>query len=77
MTNVAGIDWASEEHALCVVDEAGTRLRERVVAHAETGMTMANTRNRMKLRRERLVFIGTGDRSCLAFPRAEGFAWAE
>jgi transposase len=38
MTNVAGIDWASEEHALCVVDEAGTRLRERVVAHEETGV---------------------------------------
>jgi hypothetical protein len=38
MTNVAGIDWASEEHALCVVDETGTRLRERVVAHEETGI---------------------------------------
>src|SRR2546425_3721520 len=38
MTNVAGIDWASEEHALCVVDEAGTCLRERVVAHEETGV---------------------------------------
>ena len=38
MTNVAGIDWASEQHALCVVDEAGTRLRERVVAHEETGI---------------------------------------
>jgi transposase len=38
MTNIAGIDWASEEHALCVVDEAGTRLRERVVAHEETGI---------------------------------------
>ena len=38
MTKIAGIDWASEEHALCVVDEAGTRLRERVVAHEETGV---------------------------------------
>ena len=38
MTNVAGIDWASEEHTLCVVDEAGTRLRERAVAHEETGV---------------------------------------
>jgi transposase len=35
MANVAGIDWASEEHALCVADEAGTRLRERLVAHDE------------------------------------------
>src|SRR3989454_10122135 len=38
MANVAGIDWASEEHAVCVVDEAGTPLRERVVAHDEAGI---------------------------------------
>lgn len=38
MANVAGIDWASEEHALCVVDEAGKRLRERLVAHDEAGI---------------------------------------
>jgi transposase len=35
MEKFAGIDWASEEHALCVVDEAGMRLRERLVAHDE------------------------------------------
>jgi transposase len=40
MTNVAGIDWASEEHALCVVDATGTRLRERLVAHDEAGIAM-------------------------------------
>ena len=38
MANVAGIDWASEEHALCVVDAAGTRLREHLVAHDEAGI---------------------------------------
>ena len=38
MANVAGIDWASEEHAVCVVDEAGMQLRERLVAHDETGI---------------------------------------
>lgn len=34
----AGIDWAAEEHALCVVDGAGLRLRERMVPHEEAGI---------------------------------------
>lgn len=38
MEKFAGIDWASAEHALCVVDEAGARLRERLVAHEETAI---------------------------------------
>jgi len=38
MANVAGIDWASEEHALCVVDDAGMRVRERLVSHDEAGI---------------------------------------
>ena len=38
MEKVAGIDWASAEHALCVVDEAGRRLRERLVPHDEAGI---------------------------------------
>lgn len=38
MAKVAGIDWASEEHALCVVDEAGLRVRERLVRHDEAGI---------------------------------------
>lgn len=38
MGNVAGIDWASEEHAVCVVDEKGMRVRERLVAHDEAGI---------------------------------------
>lgn len=38
MEKFAGIDWASAEHALCVVDEAGERLRERLVDHSEAGI---------------------------------------
>jgi len=38
MAKVAGIDWASEEHALCVVDEAGLPVRERLVRHDEKGI---------------------------------------
>ena len=38
MEKFAGIDWASAEHALCVVDEAGRRLRERLVDHDEAGI---------------------------------------
>lgn len=38
MEKFAGIDWASEQHAVCVVDEAGMRLRERLVAHDEAAI---------------------------------------
>jgi transposase len=38
MEKFAGIDWASAEHALCVVDEAGARLREQSVPHEEAGI---------------------------------------
>jgi transposase len=34
----AGIDWASEENALCVVDAAGGRLAEAMFAHDEAGI---------------------------------------
>lgn len=34
----AGIDWASEEHALCVVDAAGQRLAAEFFAHTEAGI---------------------------------------
>ena len=34
----AGIDWASEENALCVVDAAGRRLAEAMFAHDEAGI---------------------------------------
>jgi transposase len=35
----AGVDWASAEHAVCVVDEHGRRLLERTVAHDELGLS--------------------------------------
>jgi transposase len=35
---MGGIDWASEEHRLCVVDEDGMRVRERAVRHDEEGI---------------------------------------
>jgi transposase len=38
MRSFAGIDWASEEHAVCVVDQAGSRLVERALAHDEDGL---------------------------------------
>lgn len=34
----AGVDWAKEEHAVCVVDEAGRPLSERRFAHDEQGL---------------------------------------
>lgn len=36
---MGGIDWASEIHALCVVDEQGARVRERMVDHSEAGIS--------------------------------------
>ncbi|MDP8944230.1 MAG: IS110 family transposase [Actinomycetota bacterium] len=36
--NSAGVDWAKEEHAVCVVDEAGRFLSERRFAHDERGL---------------------------------------
>ena len=38
MERTAGVDWASEEHAVCVVDEHGRRLSERCFTHSEQGL---------------------------------------
>jgi transposase len=38
MGNVAGIDWASEEHAVCVVDEDARIVEGRRVTHDEIGI---------------------------------------
>ena len=38
METFAGIDWASEEHALCVVDEGGRALAGEMHAHEEAGI---------------------------------------
>jgi transposase len=39
MEVVGGIDWASEEHRLCLVDETGQRLLERRVSHDEQALS--------------------------------------
>jgi transposase len=38
MQVVAGIDWASEEHRLCLVDEDGQKLLERRISHNEQAL---------------------------------------
>lgn len=50
----AGIDWAAEENALCVVDAAGGRLAEAMFAHDEAGIRALLARLR-ELRVERLA----------------------
>jgi hypothetical protein len=38
-TRIAGLDWAKDEHALCVLEEASGRvLLERPYAHQEEGV---------------------------------------
>jgi hypothetical protein len=39
METIGGIDWASEEHRLCLVDDGGRRLLDQRVAHDEQGIT--------------------------------------
>jgi hypothetical protein len=34
----AGIDWATQKHAVCVVDVLGKRVREVQVEHSEAGL---------------------------------------
>ena len=36
--DVAGIDWASEEHALCVVDDTGVSVAGELFSHEESGI---------------------------------------
>lgn len=38
MNRCAGVDWAKEEHRVCVLDEAGRLVSERRVAHDERGI---------------------------------------
>src|SRR5918994_7710623 len=38
METFAGIDWASEEHALCVVDEEGAAVAGEIFEHDEGGV---------------------------------------
>ena len=37
-TRAAGIDWAKDEHALCVLEEAGRKIFEGRFAHDERGL---------------------------------------
>lgn len=50
----AGIDWATEENALCVVDAGGERLAEGMFAHDEAGIRALVARMR-ELRVERVA----------------------
>ena len=35
----AGVDWASADHAVCVIDAVGTVLWRHTVSHSRTGLT--------------------------------------
>ena len=39
----AGIDWASDEHAVAVVDAGGVQLRRATVAHTKSGLNQLVT----------------------------------
>lgn len=38
MNHTIGIDWGNEEHAVCVVDEGGTKVASFTVAHDRKGL---------------------------------------
>src|SRR4051812_15743309 len=40
----AGVDWASTDHAVCVVDAGGAVLWRHTVSHSRTGLTRLTTR---------------------------------
>src|SRR4051812_49994307 len=42
----AGVDWASADHAVCVLDAAGTVLWRHTVSHSRAGLTRLTTRLR-------------------------------
>jgi transposase len=42
--NFAGLDWASQEHAVCVVDEQGSVLKRFTVEHNEQGLASLRER---------------------------------
>ena len=42
----AGVDWASTDHAVCVIDAAGTVLWRHTVTHSRAGLTRLMTRLR-------------------------------
>lgn len=38
-----GIDWATEEHAVCLIDESGKSIGERAFAHSGAGLADMST----------------------------------
>ena len=40
----AGVDWASTDHAVCVIDAAGAVLWRHTVTHSRAGLTRLTTR---------------------------------
>jgi hypothetical protein len=61
----AGIDWASELHALCVVDAAGGKLAGELFAHDEEGIRAPNIKRGPK-------YLGAGTRSLTAANQVRG-----
>jgi hypothetical protein len=41
---LAGVDWASADHAVCVIDTAGTVLWRHTVRHSRAGLARLTTR---------------------------------
>src|SRR4051794_11276751 len=41
---VAGVDWASTDHAVCVIDAAGTVLWRHTISHSRAGLTRLTSR---------------------------------
>lgn len=77
MEGFAGIDWASAEHALCVVDEAGGKLAGEFFTHDEAGIEGLIARMRGQdpkptITTARLVAEIGDDRS--RYPSAEALA---
>src|SRR4051794_41367316 len=40
----AGVDWASTDHAVCVVDSVGTVLWRHTISHSRAGLTRLTSR---------------------------------
>ncbi len=58
---IAGVDWASEEHATCVVDEHGRIIEGRRYRHNESGIRALCAR---------LLRLGVVSRHAVAFHEA-------
>jgi transposase len=70
-TTFAGIDWSWQHHAICVVDDHGTRLDEATVPHSRPGLAKITT----LLRRHGVSRVGIerGDGPVVEHLLREGF----